>query len=51
MSAVEQLLFAILGVSILAGCLALSDPHFGFATSLRSEPGENQYTLQSCPNS
>lgn len=49
MSAVEQLLFAILGVSILAGCLALSDPHFGIAT-LSSEPAANQYTLQSCPN-
>ena len=51
MSAVEQLLFAILGVSILAACLALSDPHFGFATPLRSDPSVNQYTLQSCPSS
>jgi hypothetical protein len=50
MSAVEQLLFAILGVSLLAACLALSDPHFGIATTLRSEPAVNQYTLQSCPN-
>ncbi|MFL6929199.1 MAG: hypothetical protein ACJ8FK_04760 [Xanthobacteraceae bacterium] len=51
MSAVEQLLFAILGVSILAACLALSDPHFGFATVLSSDPSVNQYTLQSCPSS
>jgi len=48
MSAVEQLLFAILGVSILAACLALSDPHFSLASSLRGEPPANQYTLQSC---
>jgi hypothetical protein len=50
MSAVEQLFFAILGVSILAACLALSDPHFGLMTSLGSEPAVSQYTLQSCPN-
>jgi hypothetical protein len=51
MSVLEQLLFAVLGVSILAGCLALSDPRFGFAGALRSEPAIGQYTLQSCPNS
>jgi hypothetical protein len=50
MSVVEQLLFAILGVSILAACLALSDPQFGLAPALRSDPAVNQYTLQSCPN-
>jgi hypothetical protein len=51
MSVLEQLLFAVLGISILAGCLALTDPRFGLAGALRSESSVGQYTLQSCPNS
>ena len=46
MSAVEQLLFAVFGVSFLAAGLFLSDPYFG----LRATPqGPAEYTLQSCP--
>ncbi len=46
MSVVEQLVFAILGVTILAASLALSDPHLRIALALRDEPA--RYTLQSC---
>jgi len=48
MSVLEQLLFAILGVSILAASLALSDPHSGVADALRAETTVKQYRLQSC---
>jgi hypothetical protein len=44
MSILEQLLFAVFGVSILAGSLVLSDPYWGFAAPQR----DNVYTLQSC---
>jgi hypothetical protein len=44
MSVLEQLLFAVVGVTILAASLALSDPHFGLA---KRDAG-NTYTLQSC---
>jgi len=49
MSVLEQLLFAVLGVTILTASLALSDPQIGIALALRTEPA-SQYTLQSCPN-
>jgi len=48
MSVVEQLMFAVLGVTILALSLGLSDPRV--STALRGEASENQYTLQSCAN-
>jgi hypothetical protein len=47
MSVLEQLLFAVLGVTILAASLALSDPNVQVALALRNEPA-TQYTLQSC---
>jgi hypothetical protein len=46
MSVLEQLLFAVVGVTILAASLALSDPHFGLVT--KRESAANTYTLQSC---
>jgi len=46
MSVLEQLLFAIVGVTILSASLALSDPNFGFVGAKRD--GLNTYTLQSC---
>jgi hypothetical protein len=46
MSALEQLLFALVGVTVLAASLALSDPRFELA-KLRN-PETNTYTLQSC---
>ena len=46
MSVVEQLLFAVLGVTILSASLALSDPHFGFGAAKRATPAS--YVLQSC---
>ena len=46
MSVLEQLLFAVVGVTILAASLALSDPHFGLVAAKRD--GFNTYTLQSC---
>ena len=46
MSVLEQLLFAVVGVTILAASLALSDPHFGLAGAKRD--GLTTYTLQSC---
>jgi len=48
MSVLEQLVFAILGVSILAASLALSDPHSGVADALRAQTPVKQYRLQSC---
>jgi hypothetical protein len=48
MSVIEQLLFAILGVTILAASLALSDPQFGLVSALKGETAVNQYSLQSC---
>ena len=45
MSVVEQLLFAVFGVSFLAAGLLLSDPHFG----LNAPQRQDGYTLQSCP--
>jgi len=46
MSVLEQLLFAVVGVTILAASLALSDPHFSRAIAKRD--AGNIYTLQSC---
>jgi hypothetical protein len=45
MSVLEQLLFAVFGVSILAASLVLSDPRWGFASAPQRD---NVYTLQSC---
>jgi hypothetical protein len=45
MSVLEQLLFAIFGVLILAGSLVLSDPYWGVVSTLQRD---NVYTLQSC---
>jgi hypothetical protein len=50
MSAVEQLLFAVLGVTLLTLSLALSDPHLRIAARDKGEVPINQYTLQSCAN-
>jgi len=49
MSVVEQLVFAVLGVSILAATLALSDPKLRIAVAPKSELA-NEYALQSCPH-
>jgi hypothetical protein len=46
MSVLEQLLFAVVGVAILAASVALSDPHFGLVT--KRDPAGNTYALQSC---
>lgn len=46
MSVLEQLLFAVVGVTILAASLALSDPHFGLVA--KRDPAVNTYSLQSC---
>jgi hypothetical protein len=46
MSVLEQLLFAVLGVTILAASLALSDPHFNRVIG-KHDAGAT-YTLQSC---
>jgi hypothetical protein len=46
MSVLEQLVFAVVGVTILAASLALSDPHFNRAIVKRD--AGNTYTLQSC---
>jgi hypothetical protein len=46
MSVLEQLLFAVVGVTILSASLALSDPHFGLAPAKPDAPRE--YVLQSC---
>jgi hypothetical protein len=46
MSVLEQLLFAIVGVTMLAASLALSDPHLSLAAVLKA--GVNHYSLQSC---
>ena len=46
MSVLEQLLFAVVGVTILAASVALSDPHFGLVT--KRDPAGNTYALQSC---
>jgi hypothetical protein len=46
MSVLEQLLFAVVGVTILAASVALSDPYFGLVTE--REPAANTYALQSC---
>jgi hypothetical protein len=44
MSVLERILFAVVGVTILAASLALSDPHFGLVG-----PREGAtYALQSC---
>ena len=48
MSVIEQLMFAILGVTILALSLALSDPHFRLVAALQDEGAVHQYSLQSC---
>ena len=48
MSVIEQLLFAIFGVTLLAVSLALSDPHLGIAAALKGDAGAGQYVLQSC---
>jgi len=45
MSVLEQLLFAIFGVTLLTAALVLSDPYWGFVSSA---PRDNVYTLQSC---
>jgi len=49
MSIIEQLLFAILGVTILAVSLALSDPQFGLVGALKGEAAVNQYSLNPAP--
>jgi hypothetical protein len=46
MSVLEQLLFAVVGVTILAASLALSDPQFSQVIGKRD--AGNTYTLQSC---
>jgi len=43
MSVLEQLLFAIFGVTLLTAALVFADPYWGFAS-----PRDNVYTLQSC---
>ncbi len=48
MSVLEQLLFAIVGVTMLAPSLALSDPHLSLAAVLKHGAGVNHYSLQSC---
>jgi hypothetical protein len=45
MSVLEQLLFAVFGVLILAASLVLSDPYWGFVPAPQRD---NVYTLQSC---
>jgi hypothetical protein len=47
MSVLEQLLFAILGVTLLTASLLLSDPYLGVAASLQRD---SVHTLQSCPS-
>ena len=46
MSVLEQLLFAVVGVTILSASLALSDPRFGLTAQKRD--GLTSYMLQSC---
>jgi hypothetical protein len=46
MSVLEQLLFAVVGVTILAASLALSDPHLGLVA--KRDPAVSTYSLQSC---
>ena len=46
MSALEQFLFAVVGVTILAASVAMSDPRLGLVTI--ANPEGNTYTLQSC---
>jgi hypothetical protein len=50
MSVIEQLLFAILGVTILTASLALSDPHLRLASAFLRDGAVSQYSLQSCPS-
>jgi hypothetical protein len=47
MSVLEQFLFAVVGVTMLAASLALSDPHLSFADVLKNW-GTARYSLQSC---
>jgi len=49
MSALEQLVFAIVGVAILAASVALSDPHIGIAAVLRGQTADS-HRLPSCPS-
>jgi len=48
MSVLEQVLFAVVGVTMLAASLALSDPHLSLAAVLKRGAGVNHYSLQSC---